>query len=471
LNVTTDCQKNIELIHANLSVGKSYDIVERRILIGGRESVTYYLNGFIKDQLMGDILRSCFKISPETMNSYKTINDFINNQVPHVSVQPETDIKKTIDGLLTGQTLMYVGGFDAFLILDLRVYPGEDASKPEKEKTLRGGRNAFVEKLVFDTALIRRRIRDPRLTFEIHHIGNMSQTDVCLAYLDGVADPKVHDLIVNSFSKLDINSLTIGDQSLLDAMCPQNWFNPFPKVRYTERPDVASAHIVEGKIVIVVDNSPNVLILPTGIFDFLQDVNDYYFPLFTGNYLRIIRNLVLLFTVLLTPFYLLFINGNIFLPSFFDFLKPKEYFVIPMALQFILLEFSVDVLKLASINTPNPLAGSLSLIGGLIVGQYAIKTGWFTNESILYMAIVALGDFTQQSLEINYAFKFIRMLLLILSAIFGFWGFLGGIIIFLIIMANTKTIAGGKYFYPLVPFNWKKLKNLLFRTRISKDVQ
>jgi stage V sporulation protein AF len=299
----------------------------------------------------------------------------------------------------------------------------------------------------------------------------MSQTDVCLAYLDGVADPKVHDLIVNSFSKLDINSLTIGDQSLLDAMCPQNWFNPFPKVRYTERPDVASAHIVEGKIVIVVDNSPNVLILPTGIFDFLQDVNDYYFPLFTGNYLRIIRNLVLLFTVLLTPFYLLFINGNIFLPSFFDFLKPKEYFVIPMALQFILLEFSVDVLKLASINTPNPLAGSLSLIGGLIVGQYAIKTGWFTNESILYMAIVALGDFTQQSLEINYAFKFIRMLLLILSAIFGFWGFLGGIIIFLIIMANTKTIAGGKYFYPLVPFNWKKLKNLLFRTRISKDVQ
>ncbi|WP_297423541.1 spore germination protein [Clostridium sp.] len=471
MNVTNDCKKNIELIHANLAIDKSFDIVERKIIIGGRESVTYYLNGFIKDDLMGDILRSCFKISPETMNSYKTIEDFKNHQIPHVSVEAQSDLNKTIAALLTGQTIMYIGGFDSFLVLDLRTYPGEDSSKPEKEKTLRGGRNAFVEKLVFDTALIRRIIRDPRLTFEIHHVGNMSQTDVCLAYIDGVADNKVHDLIVNSLSKLDINSVTIGDQSLIDAMCTQNWFNPFPKVRYTERPDVASAHIVEGKIIVIVDNSPNVMILPTGIFDFLQDVNDYYFPLPTGNYLRIIRNLVVVFTVLLTPFYLLYINGNVFLPKFFDFLKPQEYFAIPMAIQFILLELAVDVLKLASINTPNPLAGSLSLIGGLIVGQYAIKTGWFTNQSVLYMAIVALGDFTQQSLEINYAFKFIRMLLLILTAIFGFWGFIGGIIIFLIIMGSTKTIAGDKYFYPLIPFNWKKLRNLLFRTKISKDVQ
>lgn len=471
MNVTTDCNKNIELIHSHLSIDKTYDIVERRLIIGGRNFVLYFINGFIKDNIAEDLLRSLLKISQETMNSYKTIQDFINNEVPHVSVATESDLDKVISILLTGQTIMFVEGFDSFITLDLRTYPGTDSTKPEKERTLRGGRDAFVEKLVFDTAFIRRRIRDPRLVFEMHSVGTVSKTDVSLAYLDGVADTKVHDLIVDSLSQLDIKALTVGDQSLIDVMCKKNWLNPFPKVRYTERPDVAAAHILEGKIIVVIDNSPNVMILPTGIFDFLQDVNDFYFPVFTGNYLRIVRNLVVLFTVLLTPFYLLFINGNVFLPSFFDFLKPQDYFAIPMAIQFILLEFAVDVLKLASLNTPGPLSGSLSLIGGLIVGEYAIKTGWFTNQSILYMAIVALGDFTQQSLEMNYAFKFMRVLLLILTAIFGFWGFTGGIVIFLIIMATTKTVAGDKYFYPLIPFNWKKLKNLLFRTKISKNVQ
>ncbi|WP_238915348.1 spore germination protein [Clostridium sp. YIM B02555] len=471
MNVTANYQDNIQLIHSHLAIDKTFDIVERPFVVGGKNAVLYFLNGFIKDAIMQDILKSFFKIPPETMNSYKTINDFINNQVHHVSVKSESNLDKIILALLTGQTIMCIDGYDAFILLDLRTYPGSDSSKPEKEKTLRGGRDGFIEKLVFNAGFIRRRIRDPRLVFEIHQIGDVSKTDVCLAYIDGVADPKVHDLIVDSLSKVDIKALTLSDQSLIDVMCRKNWLNPLPKVRYTERPDVASAHIVEGKIIIIVDNSPNIIILPTGIFDFLQDINDYYFPLFTGNYLRIIRNLVMLATILITPSYLLFVNGNIFLPSFFDFLKPQDYFAIPILYQFILLEFAVDVLKLAGLNTPSPLGSAMSLIGGLILGEYAIKTGWFIPQSILYMSIVTLGDFTQPSIEMNFALKFARMILLVLSGFLGFWGFIAGIALILFVMGSTKTIAGDKYFYPLIPFNWKALKNLLFRTRISKDVQ
>lgn len=471
MNVTSNCQENIQLIHSHLVVDKSFDIVERPLIIGGRNSVLYFLNGFIKDNIMEEILNSFFRILPETMNSYTTINDFINNKIPHVSVKSESDLDKIISALLSGQTIMFIEGYYSFVILDLRTYPGSDSSKPEKEKTLRGGRDGFIEKLVFNAGFIRRRIRDPRLVFEIHQVGDISKTDVCLAYIDGVADNKVHDLIVDSLSKVDIRALTLGDQSLIDVMCKKNWLNPFPKVRYTERPDIAAAHIVEGKIIVIVDNSPNIIILPTGIFDFLQDVNDYYFPLFTGNYLRIVRNLVMLSTILLTPIYLLFVNGNVFFPSFLDFLKPQDYFAIPILYQFILLEFAVDVLKLAGLNTPSPLGSAMSLIGGLILGEYAIKTGWFIPQSILYMSIVTVGDFTQPSIEMNFALKFARMILLILCGFFGFWGFMGGIVFILIVMGSTKTIAGDKYFYPLIPFNWNKLKNLLFRTRISKDVQ
>jgi stage V sporulation protein AF len=471
LNVTNNFQQNIDLIHANLSIDKTYDITERKLKIGGRDAVLYFLNGFLKDQIMEDILKSFFKISPETMNSYTAIEDFMNNQIHHVSVEKQNDINKTIDALLTGQTILYVSGYDAFIIVDLRTYPGKDTSDPEKEKTLRGGREAFAEKLVFNVALLRRRIRDPKLVFEMHSVGSISKTNVCLAYIDGVADEKLHKQIVDSLSKIDIKALTLGDQSLVDVINKKNWLNPFPKVRFTERPDVAAAHIVEGKIIVLVDNSPNLIMLPTGVFDFLQDVNDYYFPLFTGNYLRFVRNLVLFSTILLTPIYLLIVNGNIPIPSYFDFLKPQDEFALPLLLQFILLEFAVDVLKLAGLNTPSPLGSAMSLIGGLILGEYAIKTGWFIPQSILYMSIVTIGDFTQPSIEMNFALKFARMILLLLVGFFKFWGFAIGIIFIIIVMSSTKTIAGGKYFYPLIPFNWKKLKNLLFRTRISNDVQ
>lgn len=471
MNVTSSCKKNMELMNCHLKVKESYDIVERQIIIGGKDTVIYFINGFIQSDIMEEILKEFLSVTPEKITSHKTVEKFMKAEVPHVSAETQKDLEKSIDALLSGQTIMFVDGYDAFIILDLRTYPGQDSSEPQKEKTLRGGRDAFIEKLVFNSALIRRRIRDPKLIFEMHSIGTVSKTDVCLAYIDGVADPQIHDLIIKSLSKLDIKALTVGDQSLIDAMCKRNWFNPFPKVRYTERPDVAAAHIVEGKIIVMVDNSPNVMILPTGIFDFLQDVNDYYFPLFTGNYLRIVRNLILFSTIILIPLYLLFINGNIFLPSYFDFLKPQDYFVIPMTIQFLILELAIDGLKLASLNTPSPLGSSLSVIGGLIVGEYAINTGWFTSQSILYMAVVAIGGFSQPSIEMNYAFKFMRILLIILSGVFGLWGFIGGLIVILIIMATTKTIAGDNYFYPLIPFNWKKLKNLIFRTRISKEVQ
>ena len=471
LKVSTNIDTNIKMIHDNLSIDKSFDLVERKITVGGRDTVIYYINGFIKDNIMEEILETFFELSKETMNSFKDITQFASYEIPHVAVEKDDDINSSIYKLLTGQTILYIDGFDAFIVLDLRVYPGHDASEPEKEKTLRGSREAFIEKLVFDSAFLRRHIRDPRLVCEIHTIGSISKTDVCVVYLDGVADEKVHKLIVDSLQKVDIKALTVGDQTLIDVMCQKNWLNPFPKVRYTERPDVAAAHIIEGKFAVIVDNSPNVLILPTGIFDFLQSANDYYFPLFTGNYLRLVRNLILLSTILVTPIYLLFVNGDIPAPVYLDFLRPQDKFYIPLGIQFIILEFAVDTLNLASINTPNTLGSSLSFIGGLIIGDYAIKTGWFTTQSVLYMAIVALGGFAQTSIEMNYAFKFMRIIIIILTSAFGLYGFIGGLIFMLITMFTTKTIAGDSYFYPLYPLNLKDLKRVLFRGRTSNKVQ
>ncbi|MGM9934159.1 MAG: spore germination protein [Clostridium sp.] len=471
MKVTSNCTKNIELIHSHLVVDKSFDIVERKMIIGGRDSVLYYINGFIKDDVMEEILKSFFKLSAENMDSFEDAEEFMLKQIPHVSVEKEDDLEKIIDTLLSGQTILYIDQYKYFFVLDLRTYPGTDSSEPEKEKTLRGSRDAFIEKLIFNIGFVRRRIRDPRLVFEIHQIGKISKTDVCIAYIDGIADEKMRKKIENTLLNIDLNALTVGDQSLVDTMTKATYFTPFPKVRFTERPDVTAAHLVEGKFAIFVDNSPNVIILPTTFFDFTQDINDYYFPLFTGNYLRLIRNLTILATIFLIPIFLLYINGSITLPSFFDFIKPDSDYNIPMFWQFIILEFAIDGLKLASLNTPSPLGSSLSVIGGLIIGEYTINTGWFTDDSILYMSVVALAGFSQPSVEMTYACKFTRVFLLICSQIFGLAGLIIGTIIVIIVMARTKTIIGEPYFYPLVPFNWRKLKTLLFRTKTSKKVQ
>ena len=164
-------------------------------------------------------------------------------------------------------------------------------------------------------------------------------------------------------------------------------FDPFPKVRYSQRPDVIAAHVTEGKIAIIVDNSPTVMLLPVGIFDFLQDIDDYYFPQVTGNYFRLLRTMNFIVILFLVPVYLLIIEYKEFTPEILKFFVPEEDFAVPILFQFILLEIAIDALKLASLNTPDSLGMSLSVIGALILGEFSVSSGWFIPQTILCMAV------------------------------------------------------------------------------------
>ena len=263
--------------------------------------------------------------------------------------------------------------------------------------------------------------------------------------------------------------LSVADQSLLErlleALGAASRLNPFPKVRYTQRPDVIAAHLAEGKAAIIVDNSPTVMLLPVSVFEFFQDVDDYYFPRLTGNYFRLIRIINFLVILFLTPVYLILAEYQDFTPEVLRFFVPEEDFAIPIFWQFILLEIAVDGLKLASLNTPTSLGMSLSVIGALILGEFSIDSGWFISQTILCMAVVALAAFTQPSIELSYAMKFARILMLVGIELCGIPGAVGGAVISFIVMATTKTLSGGSYLYPLIPFNGEALKRLIFRTK------
>lgn len=461
----------VDLFRQALPVGQSFDIGERNTIVGGKEVYLYYVEGFLKSEIMEHIFHVLFAVTKNEMEQRKTASEFIKYHIPYAQAAAEKNTEKMFKALLSGLIVIFIDGYSEAIIMDLRTYPVRSVDEPEKEKSLRGAKDGFVETILFNTNLIRRRIRDPRLIFELHTVGTVSKTDVCIGYVKGLVDDKVLKKIRDKISDIHQDTLTVGDQSLVEAIGKSRWMNPFPKVRYTQRPDVVCAHLTEGKLVILIDNSPTAVLVPTSIFDFIQDTDDYYFPIATGNYFRFLRVANMLAVIFLTPVYLLMAEGDIPMHPRLEFFFPDEGFAMPLFAQFFLLELAIDGLKLASLNTPSSLGTSLSVVGALILGSFAVDSGWFIPQTILCMAVLALAGFTQPSIELGYAIKFMRVLILIGAAIFGIWGALGAVVINIIVLARTKNIVGSCYLYPLIPFHWETLRHLVFRTRKKEHVK
>ena len=275
----------------------------------------------------------------------------------------------------------------------------------------------------------------------------------------------VKDLIAK-LKGIRTDSLTLGHESLAECLIRKKWYNPFPKIRYTERPDSAAAQLLEGSVIVLCDNSPEAMVLPTSIFDFMQETNDFYFSPLTGTYIRVLRHMIFWMTLFMIPLWLLLINHEWMIPPWLEFIIPRDRGRLPVFVQLLLAEFVIDGLRMASLNTPNMLSNSLSVVGGLILGDFAVSIGWFIPEVILYMAFVAIANFTQRSYELGYAFKFLRIMLTVLTAIFGLLGFVGGCAAVIILLATNKTVGGKRrYLYPLIPFNGKGLLSLFVRVK------
>ena len=208
------------------------------------------------------------------------------------------------------------------------------------------------------------------------------------------------------------------------------------------------------------------MILPTTIFDVVEEADDYYFPPVTGTYLRLTRFLIALLTYFVTPTYLLLMNHRMWIPENLEFIILKEDPNVPLILQFLLLELAIDGLRLAAVNTPNMLSTPLSVMAALVLGEFSVESGWFSSEVMLAMAFVAIANYTQANYELGYALKFMRILNLILTQLFGIWGYIAGLIIFALALLTNKTISGQSYLYPLIPFDRAKIKNRFFRGRM-----
>lgn len=463
--LTGDFQKDSRYLTQKIGVDVSFDVVFHPFLTGGRKAGLFLIDGTAKDSLVERIMAKLLARKPEEMPEEP--GAFVDQALPYGQVSLLTEEEEIVTTILMGMPCLLVEGYRKVIAMDLRSFPERGVDEPEKDRVMRGSRDGFSERITCNTALIRRRIRDPQLRMEKLQVGRRSHTDIVLAYVEDRVDTALLKRIRDRLNHLEVDALSMNQESLAECLFPYKWCNPFPKFKFSERPDTTAAHLLEGNLVVLVDNSPSAMILPASVFDIVEQADDYYFPPITGTYLRLSRFMTALVTLLMTPLFLLFVNNPQWLPEFLQFTALSDPVNISVFWQLLILEFAVDGMRLAALSTPNMLSTPLSIIAGISMGEYAVSSGWFNAETMLYMAFVTVANYTQTSFELGYALKFMRLILLILTELFSLWGMIGGLLLIGIVIAANRTIAGKSYIYPLLPFHWKALKECLFRRRIS----
>lgn len=457
----------IEKIDNMLKPELNFDIIKRNIEVGGNEATLYFIDGFIKDDVFEKILEYLFKFNNEKMKTVNSMDEFEKFGLPYVETEISDNPEDAARSVLCGPALLVIDNVSKLLLIDTRTYPVRGIEEPTKDRSLRGSRDGFVETLIMNTALLRRRIRTEDLRMEYMQIGENSKVDIAISYLDSVADKKTLDFLRKKLKDINLKSISMTGQAISESIIPHNVLNPFPKFRFTERPDFASAAVLDGKIVLLMDNSPSVIIIPDSFADFFREADDYYFLPAISCYTRLLRFFVTLSTIIISPLYLMLMNDQSLIPGFLSFLKNAKSGALPLLVQFLILELIVDGLRLASINTPDSLSNSLGIIGGLILSEFAVSAGWFVGETILLTAFVTIAAYSQPSFEMGYAMKFQRISLLILTQLFSYFGLIFGLIFWIVVLCFNKTLSGKGYFYPVIPFDFKAFLGIFSRKKLN----
>ena len=466
MKISADVNKNLELIKSNLPVDKSFDIIAREIIVDNKKSFILFVDGFVKDSIMVHVMKELQKVADNQEDTSKKI--FLQN-IPYIEVSIKYELQDIITEVLSGQLALFVDGNDSVVMIDTREYPAREPSESHIEKTTRGARDDFVETVIFNTALIRRRIRDPHLVFEGVKVGSMSKTDVAIGYLENKVDKKLLTKVIKKLNDINIHALTMGEKSLEEILVKKKWYNPLPLFRVSERPETVAAHIMEGHIVLLVDNSPTALILPTTLLYFTQYVEDYYQTPMAGTFTRLVRLLAIPVAHLLVPLFLLLIQYPTHDLNFAKFLVPEQVGEISIFVQILFIEFWLEILRLSSLHTPSNMESAFSIIGGLILGDFAISMNLLIADTILFTVASAVCNHCVANPELRNAVKIFRWFLIVTTGVLGIWGFLIGLILEILVVVTTKTFDEQHgYLWPVIPFDFTALKHFLIRYPLAK---
>ena len=470
--------ENINYLKSVFPLTTSFDLITRDLYLGETKGFWMGINGFCKVEILQQIfsdLQNPLYVKVGKNVIYSMADEHIENIVLYMNARLGyaqaticSDWDEIIRNLLSGPSVLFIDGFAQAILLDVRTYPTRGIEEPDTEKVTRGSRDGFVETLLFNTNLIRRRIRSPKLTFEIQNVGTASQTDVAITYVGDLVDETLLLNIKKALTNLPVTSLTMGSKSLEELLVKKSLLHPLPSIQVTERPDVACSYLMEGHILLIVDNSPAVLILPCTIFQFTQSPEDYYKSPLVGGYFRLVRFGCILISLVLMPLFLLI---GAYLPDIannLELISTAKLSHAELFFYFLAVEFILDLFKYSTALSSSRFSSSLSIVGGLIIGDIAVNLNWASIEVLFYAAITLLTTLSLSSIEFSDGIRVYRLFLILVTGFFGVWGFGIGLLLIFVSIGTTPTFGNMSYLWPLFPFQWHALKNLLFRAPTAK---
>jgi len=434
-----------------LNVGTSFDVIRREI---GKDVkvILYFLSSLADSERVNEL-----NVSLMLSNSEK----YLSEQLSSGSVEKQSDIYKAFLSVSSGMSVVLCN--EKIYVVETRNYPSRGINEPDTEKTIRGSKDGFNENIIINVGLIRRRIRSEHFKCEIFKVGKNSNTDVVVSYMDDKVNENSLKEIIEKIKNINIDGLVMSDRALEEKIFKQK-FNPFPLVRYSERPDIVAAHLLKGNIAIIVDTSSSVIITPTTLFEHTKHVEEYRQVPSVGTFIRILRYLAFFITVFLVRLWMLTLNNDSFTSNIF--VKLSNESPIPVLVQIIIVELVIELLRIATIHTPNHLSSAMGLIATLILGQMAVEIGLFQSEILLYCSISSIGGFATPSYELSLANKLVKLILILIVGLFGATGFIIGFTMLVILLGAIKTY-GVPYLYPLMPFDYKEFLKILFRPSVN----
>lgn len=444
-------------IQTKIGYGESYDVGLREIKVLDKQVNLYFLTGLVDSLQVIEIVKGILKI-PRTKS---VVDDLIKANLAHHNCTEIREFKDIITNILNGMVVIIIEDNPVYLSIDVRNYPNRSISEPDMEKVIRGSHDGFNENFHINVQLVRRRIKDTRLRNEIFFIGEDSPNYVCLTYIKGICDEKLLEDVRDRLKQVETSHLIMTDKALEEMIIKQKKFNAYPLVRYTERADTVAVHLYQGMFAIFVDTSPSVILAPCTLFDHMQHTEEYRQSPISGTYLRLIRFFGVFVSLFLTPVWLVLVQKNL-LTGVLEILTPTGDVKLGIFLQVIAAEIGVEFLRMASIHTPSSLSTAMGLIAGILIGEMAISIGVFTSQTVLLVALSAIGTYATPSYELGLANKITKILFIVSILLFNIYGFIGAIFLWLIYLAKIKSF-GKPYLYPIYPFNLKRLLKIIIR--------
>lgn len=461
-------EENIRYIENQLPVKTSFDLICRHLNLGETKAFFLGVNGFCKTEILQQIFSDLQNPVYMSDNYVEEIARYLNSKIGYAQASLEDSWETIFTNVLSGPSALFIDGFDRAILIDVRTYPARGIAEPDLERITKGSRDGFVETLLLNANLIRRRVRSPHLCFAMHRVGTAGKTDVAVAYLEDNVNKELLEKLSRTLDSLPVTSLTMGTKSLEELLLPKHWWNPLPGIRTTERPDVACSYLLEGHVLVLVDNSPQVMVLPCTIFQFTQSPEDYYKSPSVGTYFRLVRFFCIPVSLLLMPLFLLLCGFYPNLAREWGMLSEENMTRERLFFYVLAVEFLLDLFRYSSSLSSGKFSGSLSVVGGLIIGDIAVSLNWASAEVLFYAAITLLASLSIADTEFTDALRLYRLLLIAAVGLAGLPGFLTALSLVLISAATTPTFGGFSYFWPLFPFNAKALGRLLFRSPTSK---